>query len=171
MTGVIMPYKSVMPKIDPSVFVAPTATVIGNVTIGEGANIWFNTVLRGDIQSITVGKCTNIQDNSTVHVMGDQPTVIGDYVTIGHNAVIHGNKIGDNCLIGMGAVLLGYCEIGENTIIGAGAVITQHKKIPPNSLVVGSPGRIVRPLLDDEIEALHQSAIRYNLLAQQYMQK
>ncbi|MGL6016701.1 MAG: gamma carbonic anhydrase family protein [Selenomonadaceae bacterium] len=171
MTGVIMPYKSVMPKIDPSVFVAPTATVIGNVTIGEGANIWFNTVLRGDIQSITVGKYTNIQDNSTVHVMGDQPTVIGDYVTIGHNAVIHGNKIGDNCLIGMGAVLLGYCEIGENTIIGAGAVITQHKKIPPNSLVVGSPGRIIRPLLDDEIEALHQSAIRYNLLAQQYMQK
>ena len=171
MTGVIMPYKSVMPKIDPSVFVAPMATVIGNVTIGEGANIWFNTVLRGDIQSITVGKYTNIQDNSTVHVMGDQPTVIGDYVTIGHNAVIHGNKIGDNCLIGMGAVLLGYCEIGENTIIGAGAVITQHKKIPPNSLVVGSPGRIVRPLLDDEIEALHQSAIRYNLLAQQYMQK
>ena len=171
MTGVIMPYKSVMPKIDPSVFVAPTATVIGNVTIGEGANIWFNTVLRGDIQSITVGKYTNIQDNSTVHVMGDQPTVIGDYVTIGHNAVIHCNKIGDNCLIGMGAVLLGYCEIGENTIIGAGAVITQHKKIPPNSLVVGSPGRIIRPLLDDEIEALHQSAIRYNLLAQQYMQK
>ena len=171
MTGVIMPYKSVMPSIDPSVFVAPTATVIGNVTIGDGANIWFNTVLRGDIQSITVGKYTNIQDNSTVHVMGDQPTVIGDYVTIGHNAVIHGNKIGDNCLIGMGAVLLGYCEIGENTIIGAGAVVTQHKKIPPNSLVVGSPGRIVRPLLDDEIEALHQSAIRYNLLAQQYMQK
>ena len=171
MTGVIMPYKSVMPKIEPSVFVAPTATVIGNVTIGEGANIWFNTVLRGDIQSITVGKYTNIQDNSTVHVMGDQPTVIGDYVTIGHNAVIHCNKIGDNCLIGMGAVLLGYCEIGENTIIGAGAVITQHKKIPPNSLVVGSPGRIIRPLLDDEIEALHQSAIRYNLLAQQYMQK
>jgi carbonic anhydrase/acetyltransferase-like protein (isoleucine patch superfamily) len=171
MTGVIMPYKSVMPNIDPSVFVAPTATVIGNVTIGEGANIWFNTVLRGDIQSITVGKYTNIQDNSTVHVMGDQPTVIGDYVTIGHNAVIHCNKIGDNCLIGMGAVLLGYCEIGENTIIGAGAVVTQHKKIPPNSLVVGSPGRIVRPLLDDEIEALHQSAIRYNLLAQQYMQK
>ncbi len=171
MTGVIMPYKSVMPSIDPSVFVAPTATVIGNVTIGEGANIWFNTVLRGDIQSITVGKYTNIQDNSTVHVMGDQPTVIGDYVTIGHNAVIHCNKIGDNCLIGMGAVLLGYCEIGENTIIGAGAVVTQHKKIPPNSLVVGSPGRIVRPLLDDEIEALHQSAIRYNLIAQQYMQK
>ena len=171
MTGVIMPYKSVMPSIDPSVFVAPTATVIGNVTIGEGANIWFNTVLRGDIQSITVGKYTNIQDNSTVHVMGDRPTVIGDYVTIGHNAVIHCNKIGDNCLIGMGAVLLGYCEIGENTIIGAGAVVTQHKKIPPNSLVVGSPGRIVRPLLDDEIEALHQSAIRYNLLAQQYMQK
>lgn len=169
--SLVMSYKSLQPKIDTSVFLAPTATVIGDVSIGEGSSVWFNTILRGDIESIHVGKYTNIQDNSTVHVMGDQATVIGDYVTIGHNSVIHCKKIGNNCLIGMGAVLLGYCEIGDNTIIGAGTVVTQHKKIPPNSLVLGSPGRIVRPLLDDEIEALHQSAIRYNLVAQEYMKK
>jgi len=169
--ALIMPYKSLQPKIDSSVFVAPTATIIGDVTIEEGSSVWFNTVLRGDIERIHVGKYTNIQDNSTVHVMGDQPTIIGNYVTIGHNAVIHCKQIGDNCLIGMGSVLLGYCEIGENTIIGAGTVVTQHKKIPPNSLVLGSPGRIVRPLLDDEIEALHQSAIRYSLVAQGYVKK
>jgi carbonic anhydrase/acetyltransferase-like protein (isoleucine patch superfamily) len=169
--SLVMSYKSLQPKIDKSAFLAPTATVIGDVTLGEGSSVWFNTILRGDIESIHVGKYTNIQDNSTVHVMGDQPTIIGDYVTIGHNSVIHCKKIGNNCLIGMGAVLLGYCEIGDNTIIGAGTVVTQHKKIPPNSLVLGSPGRIVRPLLDDEIEALHQSAIRYNLVAQEYMKK
>ena len=169
--SLVMSYKSLQPQIDKSVFLAPTATVIGDVTIGEGSSVWFNSILRGDIESIHVGKYTNIQDNSTVHVMGDQPTIIGDYVTIGHNSVIHCKKIGNNCLIGMGAVLLGYCEIGDNTIIGAGTVVTQHKKIPPNSLVLGSPGRIVRPLLDDEIEALHQSAIRYNLVAQEYMKK
>lgn len=169
--SLVMSYKSLQPKIDTSVFLAPTATVIGDVSIGEGSSVWFNTILRGDIESIHVGKYTNIQDNSTVHVMGDQATVIGDYVTIGHNSVIHCKKIGNNCLIGMGAVLLGYCEIGDNTIIGAGTIVTQHKKIPPNSLVLGSPGRIVRPLLDDEIEALHQSAIRYNLVAQEYMKK
>lgn len=169
--SLVMSYKSLQPQIDKSVFLAPTATVIGDVTIGEGSSVWFNSILRGDIESIHVGKYTNIQDNSTVHVMGDQPTVIGDYVTIGHNSVIHCKKIGNNCLIGMGAVLLGYCEIGDNTIIGAGTVVTQHKKIPPNSLVLGSPGRIIRPLLDDEIEALHQSAIRYNLVAQEYMKK
>jgi len=169
--SLVMSYKSLQPKIDTSVFLAPTATVIGDVSIGEGSSVWFNTILRGDIESIHVGKYTNIQDNSTVHVMGDQPTVIGDYVTIGHNSVIHCKKIGNNCLIGMGAVLLGYCEIGDNTIIGAGTVVTQHKRIPPNSLVLGSPGRIVRPLLDDEIEALHQSAIRYSLVAQEYMKK
>jgi carbonic anhydrase/acetyltransferase-like protein (isoleucine patch superfamily) len=169
--SLVMSYKSLQPKIDTSVFLAPTATVIGDVSIGEGSSVWFNTILRGDIESIHVGKYTNIQDNSTVHVMGDQATIIGDYVTIGHNSVIHCKKIGNNCLIGMGAVLLGYCEIGDNTIIGAGTVVTQHKKIPPNSLVLGSPGRIVRPLLDDEIEALHQSAVRYNLVAQEYMKK
>ena len=169
--NLIMPYKSLTPKIDPSVFVADRATIIGDVTMEEGSSTWFNTVLRGDIERIHIGKYTNIQDNTTIHVMGNQPTIIGDYVTIGHNAVIHCNKVGNNCLIGMGAILLGYCEIGENTIIAAGTIITQHKKIPPNSMVMGSPGKIIRPLRDDEIEAIHQSAINYNLVAQEYMKK
>ena len=97
--AVILPYKSKQPKIDPTALIAPNATIIGDVTIMEGANVWFNAVIRGDLQPIVIGKYTNIQDNATVHVMGDTPTIIGDYVTIGHNTLIHCSKIGDNCLI------------------------------------------------------------------------
>ena len=165
----ILPYKSVEPKIDPSVYLASTAVVAGDVSIGEGSSIWFGTVLRGDIERIRVGKFTNIQDNATIHVMGDRPTIIGDYVTIGHNAIVHCGKIGNNCLIGMGSIILGYTEIGDNCVIGAGSLITQHKKIPANSLVYGNPARIIRSLRDDEIEALHESAEGYHQVAQQYM--
>ena len=167
----ILPYKSVEPKIDPSAFIAPNASVVGDVTIGEGSSVWFGTVLRGDIQRIEVGKFTNIQDNATIHVMGDHPTIIGDYVTVGHNAIVHCGKIGNNCLIGMGSIILGYTEIGDNCVIGAGTMITQHKKIPANSLVYGSPARIIRSLRDDEIEALRESASRYNLIAKEYVNK
>lgn len=167
----VLSYKGVKPSIDPSVYIAGGAAVIGNVTIGEGASIWFNTVLRGDIERIHVGKYTNIQDNSTVHVMGDCPAIIGDYVTVGHGAIIHGCTVGNNCLIGMGAILLGYCEIGENSIIAAGALITEGSKIPPNSMVMGMPGRISRPLREDEITALRESAIRYHAVAQEYLKK
>lgn len=160
------------PKIDPSVFLAPNATVVGDVTIGENSSVWFNAVLRGDFKPIRVGKYTNIQEGVAVHVMYDQETVIGDYVTIGHNAVVHCNKIGNNCLIGMGAVLLGYCEIGENTVIGAGTLIAQHKKIPSNSLVYGRPAKIVRVLSEDEVDALHQGGIKYyDGVAKKYMEK
>lgn len=164
----VYPYKSVMPKIDPSVFQAPTATVVGDVTIGEGTSLWFNTILRGDMQPIKIGKYTNVQDGTTIHVMGDQSTVIGDYVTIGHNALLHCARVGNNCLIGMGSVILGYVEIGDNCVIGANTLITQHKKIPPNSMVYGNPAKIIRSLREDEIEALHETALRYNLMAQEY---
>lgn len=167
----ILSYKELKPSIDSSVYIADGAVVIGDVTLEEGASIWFNTVLRGDIERIYVGKYTNIQDNSTVHVMGDCPAIIGDYVTIGHGAIIHGCTVGNNCLIGMGAILLGYCEIGENSIIAAGALITEGTKIPPNSMVMGVPGKLVRPLREDEITALKESAIQYNLVAQEYIKK
>ena len=167
----IMPYESFTPQVDPSVFVAPTASVIGNVRVGKGSSIWFNTVVRGDIQSITIGDYTNLQDNVTVHVMGDQPITIGDYVMVGHNAVVHCASIGNNCLIGMGAILLGYSDIGDNCIIGAGTLLTQGRKIPPNSMVYGNPARIIRSLRDDEIEALRQSVIDYKLIAAKYMEK
>ncbi|CUH95575.1 hypothetical protein P22_1648 [Propionispora sp. 2/2-37] len=161
--------KGVSPQVDDSVFLAQGAWVIGNVSIGEKSNIWYNTVLRGDMHPIRIGKYTNIQDNCTVHVMHDHPAVIGDYVTVGHNAVIHGCTVADNCLIGMGAILLSYCEIGENCIIGAGSLVTEHKKIPPNSLVLGSPGRVVRMLTEEEVAAIRQSALDYYKEAQSYL--
>lgn len=165
----IISYKSLRPSIDSSVYVASGVVVIGDVKIDQGASIWFNSVLRGDIDRIHIGKYTNIQDNSTVHVMGDHPTIIGDYVTVGHNAVVHGCTIGNNCLIGMGSILLGYCKIGDNCIVAAGTLITEGKIIPANSMVMGVPGKVVRTLTDEEVKAIRESAINYNLVAQEYI--
>lgn len=116
------------PQIDKNAFIAATAVIVGDVVVGPNSSVWYNTVLRGDTNTILIGKDTSIQDNSTVHVEGDSPLVIGDGVVIGHNAIIHCQKIGNNCLIGMGACLLSYTEIGDNCIIGAGAVVTHGKK-------------------------------------------
>lgn len=164
----IIPYDSVAPKIDDSVFIAPTAAVIGDVEIGEGSSLWFSTVVRGDFQSIKIGRNTDIQDNATIHVMADVPTEIGNEVIIGHNAIVHARKIGNNCLIGMGSIILGYTEIGDNVIIGAGTMLTQHKKIPSNSLVYGNPAQLIRSLREDEIQALHESAMNYQKIAEKY---
>ena len=166
--ALILPYRNVMPKIADNVYIAPNATIIGDVTIMEGASIWFNAVIRGDFQPIVIGKYTNVQDNATVHVMGDKPTEVGDYVTIGHNTVIHCGHIGDNSLIGMGTILLGYTQVGKNCIIGAGTMLTQHKRIPDNSLIYGNPSRIIRSLRDDEIAAVRESAERYYHISLQY---
>lgn len=164
----IIPYRSKKPVIDPSVFLAPTATVVGDVEIGAGSSVWFNAVVRGDFQKITIGKHTNIQDNATIHVMANVPTKIGEGVIIGHNAIVHASRIGNNCLIGMGSIILGYTDIGDNVVIGAGTMITQHKKIPSNSLVYGNPAQIIRSLRDDEVEALHDSAMNYEQVAKNY---
>ena len=164
----IYPYQGKEPKITAASFIAPNAAIIGDVTLGEGTSVWFGVTLRGDFQPVIIGKCCNIQDGSTVHVMGDTPTEIGDYVTVGHNALIHCRHVGNNCLIGMGSILLGYSEIGHDCIIGAGTFITQHKKIPSNSLVYGNPARIIRALREDEIEALHESALNYRDIAAIY---
>ena len=167
----ILPYQSSMPTIGQDVFVAPTASVVGDVSIGKGSSVWFGAVVRGDFQPVRIGEYCSIQDNATVHVMGDVPTEIGNYVTIGHNAIVHCRHIGDNCLIGMGSIVLGYSEIGENCIIGAGTLLTQYKKIPSNSLVYGNPARIIRALREDEIEALRESAMNYHIVAKRYMGK
>lgn len=164
----IYTYKSHTPKIAETALVHPDAVIIGDVTIGEHSTIWPGAVLRGDLQPIIVGDYTNIQDNATVHVMSDAPIYIGSYVTIGHNAVIHCSKVGDNTLIGMGAILLGYSEIGYNSVIGAGTLITEHKRLPNNSMIYGTPAKVIRALREDEIEALKESAVHYNLLAQNY---
>ena len=153
------------------VFLANGAYIIGDVTIASHANIWFNTVIRGDVHPITIGKYTNIQDNCTIHVMHDQPAVIEDYVTVGHGVILHACHVANNCLIGMGAIILSYAEIGENCIIGAGALITEHKKIPPNSLVMGSPGKVVRTVTKAEIEAIRISALNYYEEAQNTVER
>ena len=168
MEPIILPYRGTMPVIDPTAFIAPTAAVIGDVTVGAGSSIWFGAVVRGDFQPITIGQNTNIQENATIHVMRDVPVRIGDNVLVGHNAVVHCSHIGDNTLIGMGSIVMGYSEIGENVVIGAGTFLPQHKRIPSNSLVFGNPAQIVRALRDDEIEALRDAAGNYADLGAEY---
>ena len=168
MDSIILPYRGKTPAIDPTAFIAPTAAVIGDVTVGAGSSIWFGAVVRGDFQPITIGQNTNIQENATIHVMRDVPVHIGDNVLIGHNAVVHCSRIGAGTLIGMGSIVMGYSEIGENVVIGAGTFLPQHKKIPSNSLVFGNPAQIVRALRDDEIEALRAAAENYAGLGAEY---
>jgi len=160
-TNNIVPYKGNLPKINENVFLANGAYIIGNVTIASHVSIWFNTVIRGDVHPISIGEYTNIQDNSTIHVMHNQETIIEDYVTVGHGVILHACHIGSNCLIGMGSTILTDAQIGENCIIGAGCLITEHKKIPPNSLVMGVPGKVVRNVTEEEIKAIRQSALTY----------
>ncbi|MEI8235026.1 MAG: gamma carbonic anhydrase family protein [Verrucomicrobiota bacterium] len=134
------------PSIHPTAFVAPTAAIIGHVTLEEASSVWYNTVLRGDINRIHLGPRSNIQDGSVVHLADDYPVIIGELVTIGHMATIHACTIGDECLIGMGAIILDGAEIGARSIIGAGALVTSGTKIPPGSLVLGSPAKVVKTL-------------------------
>lgn len=161
-------FKGKSPHLEKDVFLAEGSFVIGDVLIKEKSSIWYNTVVRGDDHPVVIGAYTNIQDNSTIHEMHDFPTLIGDYVTIGHGAILHGCKIGNNCLIGMGSIILSYAEIGENCIIAAGALITERKKIPPNSLVMGSPGKVIRTVTNEEIILIRESALNYAELAGEY---
>ncbi len=142
-------------------YIAPTATVIGSVIIGDNVSIWFNAVLRGDNATIEIGDNSNIQDGAVVHVDPDKPAKIGRGVTVGHKAVIHGCTIGDNTLIGINAVILNNAQIGNNCIIGANALIPEGKVIPDGSLVVGAPGRVVRQLSEEQIAQLRKSSAGY----------
>lgn len=136
---------------------------------GKGSSIWYGAVLRGDIENITVGEFTNIQDNAVVHSDTDIPTKIGDYTVVGHTAIVHGSTIGNNCLIGMGAIVLNKSQIGDNCIIGAGALVPEGKVIPPNSLVMGIPGKIIRQVTDEEVESIKKSALAYNELCKKHL--
>lgn len=152
------------PKIEKDVFVADGARIIGDVSIGEGSSIWFNTTLRGDVMPITVGRETNIQDGSVLHgTFGKFGCEIGDRVTIGHSVVLHGCKIGTRCLIGMGSIVMDGAEIGEFSVVGAGSLVTEGKKFPPRSLIVGRPAVFKRTLDEDELKFLEQSADNYLL--------
>ena len=134
----------VMPKIHPTVFVSEFAYVVGDVEIGEGSSVWPGAIVRGDMGKITIGKHTNVQDNSAVH--GDADVVIGDYVTIGHKVLCHAKSVGDRCVLGNGAVVNDGVEIGEYSLVASGTMLVDNVKIPPRSLVVGSPGKALRPV-------------------------
>ena len=151
----------ISPTVDPDAWIAPECYVMGDVTIGAGASVWFGAVLRGDNDPITVGAGSNIQENSVLHTDAGCPLTIGAGCTIGHKAMLHGCTIGDNTLIGMGATVLNGAVIGQNCLIGAGAMVTENKTIPDGSLVMGVPARVVRPLDDAAIAALRQSARHY----------
>lgn len=157
----IIPYLDKQPIIDESVFVAPGAYIIGDVTIGAQSTIWFNSVIRGDEDSIQIGKRCSIQDNATLHHYEGAPIIIEDEVTVGHQAILHGCKIGKRSIIGMGSVVLDHVEIGDECIIGANTLITSGTHIPPRSLVVGSPGKVVRSLTEKDLELIQVSIDTY----------
>ena len=149
-----------LPKLD-SYWVALNASVIGDVEIHEGVSIWFNTVVRGDCEKIIIGENSNIQDSSVLHNDYGYPLIIGKDVTVGHQVMLHGCTIGDNSLIGIGAVILNKAKIGKNCIIGAKALITENKEIPDNSLVVGSPGKVIREVTEEEKKAIVENTKHY----------
>ncbi len=153
----------VKPNIGERVYIAPTAVVIGDVEIADGVSVWDGAVIRGDVSYIKIGKNTNIQDNAVVHVDYDEPTIIGENVTVGHMAVVHAAKIGNNVIVGIHAVVLNGAQIGDGSVIGAGAVVTPGTKIPPKSLVLGIPGKIVRQGDDVERMAIENGVVYQKL--------
>jgi len=156
-------------KLEPDVFVAPGAQLIGDIRLAGKTSVWFNAVLRADYSSITVGEGTNIQDGCIVHVDPGKPCTIGANCVLGHAAIAHGCTIGDNTLIGMRATVMNNAVIGKNCIIGSHALITEGKVIPDNSMVLGAPGKVVRSLTSQEIEGIRQNALRYQELAAKYL--
>jgi carbonic anhydrase/acetyltransferase-like protein (isoleucine patch superfamily) len=157
----LVQYDGARPNVAPDAWVAETAVVLGNVELGSGANIWYGAVLRGDKDRIVVGARSNVQDNATVHLDPGFPAIVGSGVTIGHNAIVHGCTVEDNCLIGMGSTILSGARIGRDSIVGANALVTEGKDIPPGSLVIGVPAKVVRQLTPEEIEGIRRNAAGY----------
>ncbi|MGZ4881752.1 MAG: gamma carbonic anhydrase family protein [Halobacteriota archaeon] len=151
------------------VFIAPTASVIGNVQIAAGSSVWFGAVLRSDIALIQIGRNTNVQDNAVIHVNEGVETIVGDQVTIGHGAIVHGAQVEDTVLIGIGAIVLDGATIGTGSIIGAGAVVTEGIEIPDRSLVLGVPGKVVRQVTAEQLRSIETNAKSYAALTQRYL--
>lgn len=149
------------PKLGKGVYIARGAAVLGDVKIGDYSSVWYNAVLRGDINRIVVGHHSNIQDNAVLHLADDFPCIVGNYVTIGHSAVVHACRVGDEVLVGMGAIILDGAVIGKQSIIGAKALVTQNAKIPPGSLVLGAPAKVVRALTPEERAGVKYWAQKY----------
>ena len=156
------------PQLGTGVFIAPSADVLGDVTLGDDSSVWYQAVLRGDINRILVGPRSNIQDGAVVHLADDFPAVIGELVTIGHKAVVHACTIHDEVLVGMGAIILDGAVIRKNSLVAAGSVVTPGKDFPPGSMIMGSPAKVVRNLTPEEIKSLEVSADHYVELARSY---
>ena len=157
----IYDFEKSVPEVHPDAWVASNATLIGKVKLEKNSSIWFNAVLRGDIELITIGENSNIQDGSVLHTDPGYPLTVGQGVTVGHIVMLHGCQIADDTLIGIGSIILNNAKIGKNCIIGANSLITENKIIPDNSLVVGSPGRVLRKVTEEEIKAIHENAKHY----------
>lgn len=146
----LFPFENFQPEVHESVFVAPTAVIVGRAHVGEGASVWFQTVVRADINRIDIGSNTNIQDGCLLHVTNKHPLFVGDRVTVGHGAILHGCRVEADCLISMGAVVLDGAVVGAGSIVAAGAVVAPGSNIPPNSLAMGVPAKVVRQVTDDD---------------------
>ena len=158
----LRPYKGRMPVVDPTAYIDASAQVIGDVEIGAESSIWMNCVVRGDVNIIRIGKRSNVQDLTIVHIMHDtHPTFIGDDVTIGHAAIVHGCTIGNRVLVGMGATLLNGATIGDDSIVAAGSLVTEGAKFPPRSMIMGSPAKLKRPLSDAEVASILEFSDNY----------
>jgi carbonic anhydrase/acetyltransferase-like protein (isoleucine patch superfamily) len=167
----ILPYKEFVPKIDPSVFIAPGADVIGRVHLAKDASIWFGSVLRGDVNEIHIGEGTNIQDGSILHVDDDHACLIGGRVHVGHHVNLHACRVEDGAMIGIGAIVLSGVQVGAESIIGSGSVVLEGTIIPPRSLAVGIPARVVRSVTDEDLGYVRRWVEKYILLAQDYKQR
>jgi carbonic anhydrase/acetyltransferase-like protein (isoleucine patch superfamily) len=165
----IRTFQGIKPTIPISCFIEDTAIVIGDVVMGEQCSVWFHAVIRGDVNAIRIGSRTNVQDLCMLHVTHDtHPLIIGNEVTVGHNVVLHGCTIKDRVLIGMGAIIMDGAVIGADSVVGAGALVTEGTMVPPNSLILGSPAKVKRPVTDEELRWIRESAENYVRYARQY---
>lgn len=154
-------FRSIEPTISPAAYVAENATVIGKVTLAPGSSVWYGAVLRGDVEAIVIGENTNLQDCVVVHTATGIDCRVGRNVTVGHGAILHSCDVADDCLIGMGAILLSGCKIGSGSLVAAGALVSEGREIPPNSVVMGCPGRVVRQTTEEERQGFAISAAHY----------
>ncbi len=151
----------ISPKVHEHCYVAPSADVIGDVILAQDTSIWFGAVVRGDVERITIGRGSNVQDNSVLHCDPGAPLILDDYVTVGHQVMLHGCRVGRHSLIGIGSTILNHANIGANSIVGANALVTEHKEFPDGVLILGAPAKVIRELTDEEIAVLPNYATRY----------
>lgn len=169
----LRPYRNIVPTVDPSAYVDESAQVIGDVRVGAESSIWMNVVVRGDVNYIRLGRQSNLQDGVIVHVNHEPsyPTVVGDQVTVGHGAILHGCVLDDRCLVGMGAILLNGVRVGSDSIIAAGTLVPERTVIPPRSLVMGTPGKVQRALQEPELALILEGAANYVRYRRDYMEQ